>query len=535
MRTTDFIMDIAHTTPERNSELEEQIRKLNAIGISLSNEQNLSKLLEVIVREARHFTRADGGSLYIREGDRLNFTVAQTESLEMRDGGGEPFKAFYLPLTKESIAGYVALTGEVLNIQDVYEIPSTVQYRINKQFDIQNRYRSKSMLVVPMSDHSGSVIGVLQLINSLNGDGSVEPFRPEYESLVNSLASQAAVAIRNVTLIEEIKRLFRSLVRYSAKAIDARSPHTAGHSGRVAAYCVRIAAAINDETAGRLADVLFSAEEVEELRMAAWLHDIGKIGVRESVLEKSSKLSADQIEIVCQRFEGIKRGLRGQFLEQALAQMASGDLNVSAAMQQVDSAGSEGMAEIDDMLACIKRANIPGVLPKSDVDRLRSIAALDFVDSCGRRQPYLTANELENLSITKGNLTQAEYLEIQSHVTQTLDILKKIPFTKDLENIPRHAAAHHEYLDGSGYPRGLKGDEITLQSRIMCIADIFDALNSPDRPYKKALPLERTLSILRAEADAGKLDKDIVELFIRRSLFKTRVVDEEDGDLVAGS
>lgn len=508
-------------------DLQEQIRKLNAIGIALSSEHDLNKLLELIVQEARNFTNADGGSLYIKENGKLNFLVAQTESLEKRDGNRQPFKSFYLPLTKESIAGYVAITGEILNIEDVYHIPPTVEYRINKEFDKRMGYRSKSMLVVPMRDHADEIIGVLQLINSLDGQGEVIPFEPEFESLVHSLASQAAVAIRNVNLIEEIKNLFRSLVRYSAKAIDARSPHTAGHSGRVAKYSIRIAQAINEETEERLGTINFNPQEIEELRMAGWLHDIGKIGVPESVLEKTTKLTKVQIEVISERFESIKNCIKNHYLQKKLRLFDDGH-NDSQTISGLEAELDKELKSIDESLEFLKRVNIPGFLSEEDYVKLRNIAERTYINSQGEECFFLTQDEYENLSIVKGNLTETEYREIQSHVDQTLSILKKIPFTKDLKNIPKYAAAHHEYLDGTGYPRGLKADEIPIQSRIMCIADIYDALSSPDRPYKKAIPLEQTLNILRKEVKAGKLDGDIVELFIRKKLYHRPSVDDDE-------
>ncbi|NIR53021.1 GAF domain-containing protein [candidate division KSB1 bacterium] len=506
--------------------LEERIRKLNAIGIALSSEHDLNKLLELIVKEARSFTNADGGSLYIKEEDKLKFAVAQTSSLEARKNQQQSFKSFYLPLTKESIAGYVAVTGELLNIKDVYHIPPTVEYRFNKQFDIKSGYRSKSMLVVPMRDHSDEIIGVLQLINSWNADGEVVPFKAEYEDLILSLASQAAVAIRNAKLIAEIKNLFRSLVRYSAKAIDARSPHTAGHSGRVAKYSVRMAQAINEETNGRLGAIHFTPEEIEELRMAGWLHDIGKIGVRESVLEKTTKLTNNQINVICERFENIKRWKQTQFLETKLKLMMGG--NHTTEVERLSCNLRKEMTQLDDDLEFIKRINMPGFLKEKDRTRLKNIAEKTYTNCGGEECFYLKPLEYENLSIIKGNLTPSEYKEIQAHVEHTLSILNKIPFTKDLQNIPKHSGAHHEYLNGTGYPKGLKGDEITIQSRVMCIADIYDALSSPDRPYKKAIPLERTLEILRGEAKAGKLDSDLVELFIRKKLYQRPSLEEEE-------
>jgi HD-GYP domain-containing protein (c-di-GMP phosphodiesterase class II) len=509
-----------------SAELEAQIRKLNRIGIALSNERNHKKLLELIVTEARSFTNADGGSLYIIEDDKLHFTVAQTDSLETRDGKKEPFKSFYLPLSKESIAGYVAITGDSLNIADVYELPEDVEYRVNKQFDVKNKYRSKSMLVVPMRDHTDAVIGVLQLINSMTNEGEVIPFKSEYESLGLSLASQAAVAIQNVTLIEDIKNLFRSLVRYSAKAIDARSPHTAGHSGRVARYSVRMAEAINRVTEGPLAHVSFTPQELEELRMAGWLHDIGKIGVRESVLEKTNKLTNDQLEVIRLRFENIKGSIKCRYLENQLH--LEREMLSDALVSELECQKQQELDEVDDALDFICRINTPGFLEASDRERLARISRQTYVSVSGEKLPYLLEHEYEHLSIIKGNLTDQEYKEIQSHVLQTISILNKIQFTRELKNIPKYAGGHHEYLDGTGYPYGLKGDEIPIQARIMCIADIFDALTAPDRPYKQATSIEQTLSILKKEAEVGKLDRNIVELFNNPEMHTFLPPDEEE-------
>ncbi|RMF61764.1 MAG: GAF domain-containing protein, partial [Calditrichaeota bacterium] len=423
---------------ERSFALEEQIRKLNAIGIALSGEQRLEELLELIVKEARSFTGADGGSLYIKEDNRLNFLVAQTESLERRDGHNrQAFKSLYLPLSKESIAGYVALTGEILNIEDVYDIPPTCAYRVNKQFDRQNNYRSKSMLVVPMRDHTNAIIGVLQLINSLNGEGEVVPFKREYEGLVLSLASQAAVAIRNVKLIEAIRNLFRSLVRYSAKAIDARSPHTAGHSGRVARYCVRIAEAINEETEGRFGKVYFTPQEIEELHMAGWLHDIGKIGVRESVLEKTTKLSEAQMQVIEERFEAIKRSVQHAYLQKRVDAQLAGD--ASCDLPRLEKELARSLRQIEDDLVFLRRVNSPGMMKEEDCVRLHQIAGKTYTTVSGETRPYLTPEEYRHLSVVKGNLTAEEYKEMQAHVEHTIRILNKIPFTDDLKNIPKYA------------------------------------------------------------------------------------------------
>lgn len=510
-------------------ELESQIARLNKIGIALSSEHDLNRLLNMIVREARHFTNSDGGSLYIREGNKLNFIVAQTASLEKLNGKRPSFKSSYLPLTKESIAGYVAITGEILNIPDAYLIPPTVEYRLNREFDHQFGYRTKSMLVVPMRDHEDEIIGVLQLINSLDGQNEIVPFKQEYETLIASLASQAAVAIQNARLIEEIRKLFRSLVRYSAKAIDARSPHTAGHSGRVAKYSVRLMEAINEEKEGRFADIYFTPQEIEEMLMAGWLHDIGKIGVREAVLDKQNKLNKDHFEAIVNRFEAI-RAYEVIEAERKKVELAKAGKLDEATEHELEKELEKTLAELKSALEFLARINVPGRFTDEDRVRLKAIAERRYCDLDGEPHYYLTAFEYENLSVPRGNLTLAEYREIQSHVEKTLDILQNIPFTRDLQNIPRYAAAHHEMLDGSGYPRGLKGDEIPLCGRIMAVCDIFDALTASDRPYKKAMSIEKSLAILQEEADRGRLDKDLVELFIRKKLYEKKSSKEEDDD-----
>ena len=372
-----------------------------------------------------------------------------------------------------------------------------------------------------MGDLEEEIRGVLHFINSLEGQNEVMAFRREYETLIASLASQAAVAIQNAQLIEEIRDLFRSVVRYSATAIDARSPHTAGHSGRVAKYSVRLMEAINEEKNGRFADVSFSQQEIEEMLMAGWLHDIGKIGVREAVLDKENKLNHDHINAIMNRFENIRvyEVIRAERNKVKLA--VNGNLTPES-IKQVDNELAEKEAYIQDDLRFIQRVNVPGYLSDEDNKRLKMIAEKTYMDLHNEKHYYLTAIEYENLSVARGNLTIAEYREIQSHVEKTLDILDNIPFTKDLQNIPRYAGSHHEMLDGSGYPRGLKGDEIPLCGRIMAVCDIYDALTASDRPYKKAMPVEKSLAILQDEVKRGRLDKDLVDIFIQKKVYERK-------------
>ncbi len=292
-----------------SQDIRKRLEALNKIGVALSSETNLGRLLGLIVKEARNFTNADAGSLYLVDHDKncLNFEVAQNDTLNKRaDLKSETFKPYSLPLTKNSIAGYVAITAENLNIADVYNLSPEVGFGFNRDFDIRNKYRTKSMLLVAMKDTEGKIIGVLQLINSTNSQGKVVSFDTKIESLVSSLASQAAVAIKNAQLLKEIKDVFEALIRYSVSAIDARSPFTAGHSRQVAKYTMALARAINDTHDGTYANISFTPDQLEELNYAAWLHDIGKIGVREWVLDKRTHLSDAEMDALISRFENIK-------------------------------------------------------------------------------------------------------------------------------------------------------------------------------------------------------------------------------------
>ncbi|MEW5722138.1 MAG: HD domain-containing phosphohydrolase [Thermodesulfobacteriota bacterium] len=509
------------------SDLEKTIQKLNQIGIALSSETNLERLLSLVVREVRGFTHADAGSLYIRDGENLRFEVAQNDTIARRGAGQEEkFRPFPLPLTRTSIAGYVALTARTLNIEDVYELgrDPSCEFSFNRDFDQRNDYRSRSMLVVPMLDHRGENIGVLQLINALDDENRVIPFPKEVEPLVLSLASQAAVAVRNAQLIASIKNVFAALVRYSASAIDARSPHTAGHSRRVAHYALLLAEAVNRRQEGRFAQVSFTQEEMEELSYSAWLHDIGKIGVREQVLEKAGKLSTERLETIRTRFNLIGAGLRLEYQLRMLNLCRNGapDPAVVAALEAEREAR---LAELAQEQALVEKVNIPGFVTDAELERLTRIAAKKFDGPDGMIRPYLDDFELENLSVRKGNLTEAEYREIQSHVVHTSNIIQKIPFTPELARIPQFAAAHHEMLNGTGYPDRLQGDQIPLQARILGVVDIFDALVASDRPYKKAMPAVKAQAILKEEAERGRLDPDLVELFISEGIGDQTMVD----------
>ena len=495
------------------------VRRLNQIGIALSAEHSLGRLLEMIVSELRAFTRSDGGSLYIKKGDALSFEVAQNDTL-LKRLGYVPFKTFTVPIDRRSIAGYVAATDNPINIPDLDKVGDDTPYSLktNRDFDLKMGLKTVSMLVVPMRNHKDEIIGVIQLINSLDQNGNPVLYDSWMEELVSSLASQAAVAISNSVLISDIKRVFESLVTYSAQAIDARSPHTAGHSLRVSKLVMRQAEVINDIKEGPFADVTFSEEEMNELRMASWLHDIGKIGVREYVLDKVNKLLDDRIAVIATRFAYLKKACENRGNERKLNLLTEGRAS-DGAFEEIDRETARTVAELDTDLLHIMKMNKPSYSSDDNFARLKLIAEKTYIDPNGVEQPFIEPFELEPLLVRNGNLTDAERAEMQSHVRHTLNILEKIPFTQELLNIPRFASAHHEMLDGSGYPNRLHAEEIPLQSRIISVADIYDALTAKDRPYKPPLPLGKALGILREEVEKGKLDRDLVELFISREIY----------------
>lgn len=513
--TQDGLIMAMSLSPERVL-LEKQ--KLLDISIALTSETELHGLLSRIITELRGLTGAQGGSLYLRHQDRLTFEVAQNEIIAHRlEGDLICFKYHELPINDKSLAGYVALTGQLLNIPDVYELSPALPFHFDPSFDRRSGFRTQSMLVAPLQGHEKETVGVLQLINATDPEGTVQTFSREDETLVLALASQAAVAINNVRLIATIKNLFESLVIYSVSAIDARSPHTAGHSRRVAAYSLALAHAVNTCQEGPLAGVTFSDQEIEELRFSAWLHDIGKIGVRDALLDKKTKLTDQQLEAIQWRF----------YLAQA---------------QTSDQAERQALAE--DFRFLQKMNKLP-YLPPQAADRLRRLASRRFfrpdAEQPASREatappqayPLLTSEELSALMVSHGNLTPHEYIEIQAHALQTLHILEKIPFSKPLARVPQFAACHHERLDGTGYPFHLTSAEIPYQARILAIADVFDALTAPDRPYRTAAGWDSALSVLQQEAAKGRLDKDLVELFISRRI-PARVLEELATQLPSG-
>ncbi len=487
--------------------------RLNEVGRALVSEQNLDRLLDMILSQGRELLRAEAGSIYLVDEATHEMVFAHTQNAQL----DMPYHRFRMPITRSTLAGFVASTGESLNIKDVYAIPKRAPYSFSDAFDKQSGYHTQSMLVVPMADNEGKVLGVLQFINRVWEEGEqrgVVPFQEEHQNLAQSLAGQAGVAVKNAALREEIELLFEGFVNASVTAIESRDPVTSGHSGRVANLTVGLAEAINETPNGIYGELFFNERQMREIRYASLLHDFGKVGVREQVLVKAKKLDPMKLELILQR-------LRQRDLEQALALLSE----TWKGGEQFDPATWESLiqdrqTETERLIALVRQSDMPTVLSQEVADGLGLVGDLKFTHWSGEQRELVEASDLDCLRIKKGSLSASERLEIESHVTHTFRFLKQIPWTRDLKGVPEIAYAHHEKLGGGGYPRNLEAPEIPVQSRAMTISDIFDALTAQDRPYKLAVPLPKSLNILHEEAKDGNVDRVLLDLFIEAKVYE---------------
>lgn len=502
---------VLEATDVRSRHLVQRLQKLLEIGTLLSAERDLLKLLTLILRESRLLTSADAGAIFVREDeirpvpeatgrDRthtvtpyLSLKVAQNDSIRF------PFKEMKLPFNGKTISGHVALTGEVLNLPDVYRIPKDAPYSYSTAFDEASGYRCRSMLVVPMKNREGESIGALQLINKkkdpaavLNTPESVErhvlPFDPFDEEFITALASQAAVCVEKAKLYEDIEKMFEGLVNSFTLALERRNRTTYGHCIRVARYAVAIAEAVNEAPPELFGGYRFSPTALKELRYAALLHDIGKIAVPEAVLDKENKLLDSEVRAIEYRLHYAR--FQGKSAE-----------------------------KIARWVEAVRRINIPRGLTEEDRRILEEMRSERFVDVDGQERPLLTDHEYENLSVARGNLTPAERRQIEHHIVDTWEILKRIPWPKDYLWVANIAACHHEKIDGSGYPWKLRGDEIPLGGQILAIVDIFEALTAKDRPYKPPIPVDKAIAIIQQEVDRGALNPKLWKLFLDRKIY----------------
>ncbi len=502
-----------------------ELGELIEISTALSQERDIDRLLSLILEKSRYITGADAGSFYLVEAGaaeggekQLRFKLSQNESVAFES------REFAVPLNASSIAGAAAFTRQAIHLPDVYAIGADEPYRFDPSFDVRAGYRTRSMIAMPMISAEDEVIGVIQLINkkrepwkplSLDTvDLDVVEFDERSQDLLAMLTAQAGIALENALLYDEIRRIFEGFVRASVQAIEQRDPTTSGHSLRVSVLSCGLAEAVDRVGVGRYRDARFSRRELKELEYASLLHDFGKIGVREEVLVKAKKLYPHQVELVGLRFDYLHRSRE---LEALRRRHAARDAAERAA---VDEALAAQLSELQQARALVLAANEPSVLREGDFSRIATLGEQTYLDPCGHSHPWLTPEEAASLQVTRGSLHSSEIDEIRAHVVHTIDFLSRIPWGKSFKRVPEIAGAHHEKLDGKGYPRGLRGDAIPLASKIMTIADIYDALTARDRPYKRAIPTERALSILDAEVRDGHIDEELVRIFSEAEVFK---------------
>jgi HD-GYP domain-containing protein (c-di-GMP phosphodiesterase class II) len=501
-------------------DLVQRLEQLNAIGASLSAERDINRLLETILTAAKSITRADGGTLYrITEDRTLRFEILRTTSLKYYLGGttgnAVPFYPIHLmgedgKPNHSMVAAYAALTGKTVNIADAYTADG-FDFTGTRNFDKKTGYRSKSFLTVPMANHENEIIGVLQLINATDQKtGEVLPFSDSDQRLAESLASQAAIALTNRMLINQLEQLFESFINMINSAIDEKSPYTGGHCQRVPTLTMMLAEAVNETDAGPLRDFHMNDKDRYELKIAGLLHDCGKVTTPVHVVDKATKLETiyDRINLVDTRFEILKR-------DAEIAMLRAGGGPEARARYR------EQLRQIEEDRMFLRATNIGGErMHDDDIERIKRIAEYRWTDISGHEAKFLTDDELKNLTIRAGTLTAEERQIINHHIVATIKMLEALPWPRHLKNVPEYAGGHHERMDGKGYPRGLRGDQMSVQARVMGIADIFEALTAKDRPYKKGKTLSESLEILGKFSLNGHIDPDLFDIFVRKKVYQ---------------
>lgn len=505
-----------------------RLKQLNSIGIALTTERNPKKLFTLILQKAREITSADAGSLFlVEENDEgkkvLRFKILQNDSMETTQ-----YEETVIPMSRGSIVGWTAVTGLPLHIPDAYKIKPDSEYGFNRTYDETTGYRTVSVLAIPMRSHKGEVIGGMQLINRKcdfktkltpeNCNHEVIPFDKDDEELAGSLASQAAVALENISLIRSIETLFEGFVTAAVSAIESRDPTTSGHSFRVADLTVGLAELVDKLDAGPFGGVRFTSDEIKEIRYAALLHDFGKVGVREHVLIKAKKLYPHQLDLLKERFRFFRKAWETEYYKSKLNSVLEKDSGYERRLEELDIAHKNRLESIDKYFAYIMEINEPLVLASDSEHRLDLSMGKDLIPP-GMDTPFLTPEELDLLSIQVGSLNESERTEIESHVIHTYSFLSKIPWTNELKQVPQIAYGHHEKLNGTGYPNKFVARDIPVQTRMMTISDIYDALTASDRPYKRAVPSEKALDILASEVKKQKVDADLFQLFLEGKIY----------------
>jgi len=496
---------------------------LSEIGVALSTEKNTDRLFEMILDEATRITKADGRTLYtVDEKGNLRFEILSNDTMNQKMGGTSGVEIPYYPVklylsngepNNSNVSAYVALTGETVNIQDAYETKKGFDFTGTKAFDQKNNYRSKSFLTVPLKNHENEIIGAMQLINARDEQGNVISFDKIMQEQVESLSSQGAVALTNKRLVEELKTLFEAFIKLIATAIDKKSEYTGGHCERVPVITMMLADALENTKDGKFKDFTMTPEERYELYIAAWLHDCGKVATPPHIVDKSTKLETifDRIELVKTRMEILKRDAEIAFLKRQLNGNVPGNF---------DQMYYDQIKEIDENMQFLESCNIGGefMLPEKQ-ERVKNIAKQQIYLG-GEKQPFLSREEVKNLNIPKGTLLAEEREIINDHIVITIEMLEQLPYPKQLKNVPEFAGGHHEKLDGTGYPKGLKGNEMSTQAKIMAIADIYEALTAADRPYKDGKKLSQAMRIMGYMKNDYHIDEELFEIFVKSGVYK---------------
>jgi len=508
-----------------------RIARLNEIGIALSAEKNVDMVCDSILKGAMELTNADGGSLYSMADDErsLNFVIVATHSLDIYMGGMSGKEIGFPPIQLYNPDGSPNMTMVVssavhddhtINIPDAYHADG-FDFSGTRKFDAKTGYRTKSILTIPMKNHQGDIIGVLQLINAQSErSGETREFTASDQKLAESLASQAAVAITNTRLIEQQRELFESFIQMIAGAIDEKSPYTGGHCKRVPELTMMIAEACHRQTDGPLKDFNMTEKDRYELEIAGWLHDCGKVTTPEYVVDKATKLETiyDRINTIDTRFEVLKRDARIAMLEKTLVRRAQ---DAKADCSDIEAEYETWIERLDGERDFVRHCNIGGeFMDDAAQRRIHDIAEYRWTNAQGASEKFFNDDEIKNLTISRGTLTAEEREVINNHMAVTIKMLERLPFPRHLANVPEYAGGHHERMDGKGYPKGLTRDQMSLQARMMGIADIFEALSASDRPYKTGKPITECLKILGFMKKDNHVDPDIFDVFVRDKVYQ---------------
>ena len=508
--------------------LEERIRRLNEIGIALSTEKDTNKLFELILEEAKNITNADGRTLYmVDDKGNLKFEIMRNDSMKTIMGGTSGVDIPFAPVPKyfgdgepnlNNVCAYAAITGETINIEDAYE-EKGYDFSGAKAYDKSSGYRSKSFLTMPLKNHENEIIGVMQLINAKDKNtGEVIPFTPEVQEQVESIASQGAVSLTNKRLVEGLKILFESFIKLIATAIDKKSEYTGGHCNRVPVITMMLAEAVEKADYGKYKDFSMTEDERYELYIAGWLHDCGKVATPPHVVDKGTKLETitDRIETVKTRFEVLRRDAEIDYLKKKMK--LNGSSNGS--LKKFGKEYNDKLEQLTDDETFIEKCNVGGEFMQQELqDRVVNISKYDYVDH-GEKKSFLSENEIRNLNIAKGTLLPEEREIINDHIVITIDMLNELPYPKHLRKVPEFAGGHHEKLDGTGYPKGLIDADMSVQAKMMAIADIYEALTAADRPYKDGKKLSMAMRIMGFMKNDYHIDKDLFEIFVKEGVYK---------------